>query len=104
MLGISECGILTALTLGQRFGVIAILQQSIPRHLRYVAALGVTGRLVPPRDPEAWARACLELLRDPERRRAMGAAARARAYPRYDVSTLLGTMSELYPALVAGTR
>src|SRR4029077_6955974 len=44
VLGISECGILTALTLGQRFGVIAILQQSIPRHLRYVGALGVTER------------------------------------------------------------
>ena len=44
VLGISECGILTALTLGQRFGVIAILQQSIPRHLRYVGALGVTDR------------------------------------------------------------
>jgi allantoin racemase len=45
VLGISECGILTALTLGHRFGVIAILQQSIPRHLRYVGALGVTERL-----------------------------------------------------------
>ncbi|HEX7218880.1 MAG TPA: aspartate/glutamate racemase family protein [Burkholderiales bacterium] len=44
VLGISECGILTALTLGQKFGVIAILQQSIPRHLRYVGALGVTDR------------------------------------------------------------
>jgi len=43
-LGISECGILTALTLGHRFGVIAILQQSIPRHLRYVGAMGVTER------------------------------------------------------------
>src|ERR687892_158105 len=45
VLGISECGILTALTLGHRFGVITILQQSIPRHLRYVGALGVTERL-----------------------------------------------------------
>ncbi|MSQ64197.1 MAG: Asp/Glu racemase [Betaproteobacteria bacterium] len=45
VLGISECGILTALTLGQKFGVIAILKQSIPRHLRYVAALGVSARL-----------------------------------------------------------
>ncbi len=45
VLGISECGILTALTLGQKFGVIAILKQSIPRHLRYVGALGVTERL-----------------------------------------------------------
>jgi allantoin racemase len=45
VLGISECGILTALTLGQKFGVIAILKQSIPRHLRYVGALGLTERL-----------------------------------------------------------
>ncbi|HEY9531904.1 MAG TPA: aspartate/glutamate racemase family protein [Burkholderiales bacterium] len=45
VLGISECGILTALTLGQKFGVIAILRQSIPRHLRYVGALGLTDRL-----------------------------------------------------------
>ncbi len=45
VLGISECGILTALTLGQKFGVIAILKQSIPRHLRYVGALGVAERL-----------------------------------------------------------
>ena len=45
VLGISECGILTALTLGHRFGVIAILQKSIPRHLRYVGALGVTERM-----------------------------------------------------------
>ena len=37
--------ILTALTLGQKFGVIAILKQSIPRHLRYVGALGVSERL-----------------------------------------------------------
>ena len=44
VLGISECGILTALTLGHRFGVIAILEKSIPRHLRYVGALGVTDR------------------------------------------------------------
>ncbi len=45
VLGISECGILTALTLGHRFGVIAILPRSIPRHLRYIGALGVHDRL-----------------------------------------------------------
>jgi allantoin racemase len=45
VLGISECGILTAMTLGQKFGVIAILQKSIPRHLRYMGALGVMDRL-----------------------------------------------------------
>ncbi|MBV9373992.1 MAG: Asp/Glu racemase [Alphaproteobacteria bacterium] len=45
VLGIAECGILTALTLGHRFGVISILAGSVPRHLRYIAAMGVGQRL-----------------------------------------------------------
>jgi Asp/Glu/hydantoin racemase len=45
VLGIAECGILTALTLGHRFGVISILARSVPRHLRYIAAIGVAQRL-----------------------------------------------------------
>ncbi|WP_262031025.1 aspartate/glutamate racemase family protein [Microvirga sp. Mcv34] len=42
--GIAECGVLAALTLGQRFGVIAILPTSIPRHLRYFGAMGIMDR------------------------------------------------------------
>ncbi|MBV8338131.1 MAG: Asp/Glu racemase, partial [Alphaproteobacteria bacterium] len=45
VLGIAECGILTAMTLGHRFGVISILARSVPRHLRYIAAMGVGQRL-----------------------------------------------------------
>ncbi|MGH7038188.1 MAG: aspartate/glutamate racemase family protein [Stellaceae bacterium] len=45
VLGIAECGILWALTLGHRFGVISILARSVPRHLRYIAAMGVKDRL-----------------------------------------------------------
>ncbi len=45
VLGIMESGVLTALTLGQRFGVIAILQGSIARHLRAYGAMGVQSRL-----------------------------------------------------------
>jgi allantoin racemase len=45
VLGIAECGVLTALTLGHRFGVISILKKSVPRHLRYIAAMGVGDRL-----------------------------------------------------------
>lgn len=44
VLGIAECGILTALTMGQRFGVIAILPNSIPRHNRVYGAMGVLSR------------------------------------------------------------
>ena len=45
VLGIAEAGILTALTLGQKFGVIAILKASVTRHLRYIGAMGVADRL-----------------------------------------------------------
>lgn len=45
VLGIQECAVATALTLGQRFGVIAILPASIPRHLRAFGAMGVMDRL-----------------------------------------------------------
>lgn len=45
VMGIAECGVLTALTQGHRFGVISILPTSIPRHLRYFSAMGVTSRL-----------------------------------------------------------
>jgi Asp/Glu/hydantoin racemase len=45
VLGIAESGILTALTLGHRFGVISILARSVPRHLRYIGAMGLGQRL-----------------------------------------------------------
>ena len=43
--GISECAALTAMTLGQRFGVIAILQGSIGRHWRTWGAMGIAQRV-----------------------------------------------------------
>ncbi len=45
VLGIQEAAVSTALTLGQRFGVIAILPASVPRHLRAFGAMGVLDRL-----------------------------------------------------------
>lgn len=45
VVGIQEAAVMTALTLGQRFGVIAILPTSIPRHLRAFGAMGVLDRL-----------------------------------------------------------
>ena len=43
--GIQENGILTALTRGDRFGVIALGPRSIARHLRYIRQMGVSERL-----------------------------------------------------------
>lgn len=45
VVGIQEASVMTALTLGHRFGVIAILPASIPRHLRAFGAMGVLDRL-----------------------------------------------------------
>jgi Asp/Glu/hydantoin racemase len=43
--GIAECGVLTALARAETFGVIAIAQRSIPRHMRYLRQMGLTDRL-----------------------------------------------------------
>ena len=45
VVGIQEAAVMTALTLGQRFGVVAILPASIPRHMRAFGAMGVLDRL-----------------------------------------------------------
>ena len=45
VLGIAECGVLTALTRAETFGVIAIAQRSIRRHLRYLRQIGLLDRL-----------------------------------------------------------
>jgi len=45
VLGIGECAILTALSIGQRVGVIAMASSVIPRHQRYFHAMGVAGRI-----------------------------------------------------------
>src|SRR5262245_30253405 len=43
--GIAECAVLTALSRGERFGVIAIAAKSIRRHVRYLRQMGLMDRL-----------------------------------------------------------
>ena len=43
--GMAECGLLTALAHGRRFGVISILESSLGRHLRYIREMGIEERL-----------------------------------------------------------
>ncbi|ORE95481.1 hypothetical protein ATO13_01445 [Stappia sp. 22II-S9-Z10] len=43
--GIAECGVLTALARAETFGVIAIKDRSIPRHIRYLRQMGLMDRL-----------------------------------------------------------
>lgn len=42
--GISECSILAAITLGDKFGIIAILEASVTRHNRYIRQMGIDSR------------------------------------------------------------
>ncbi len=65
-------------------------------------ALGDTGRLVPPRDPDAMAAACLELLGDTDLRGRLGAEARERALANFTVDRAIGTFGEVYEGLTRG--
>ena len=57
---------------------------------------GVNGCLVAPGDPEALARAILELHRHPEARRRLGDAARRTVAARYSLEAMLQRLEELY--------
>ncbi|MCF1511587.1 glycosyltransferase [Streptomyces glomeratus] len=59
-----------------------------------------TGRLVPPRDPDALARAVGELLADPEARRACGAAGRRRVLRRYGWGRVAAATEAAYCAVL----
>jgi glycosyltransferase involved in cell wall biosynthesis len=62
---------------------------------REVLEDGVTGLLVPPRDPQALAGALGRLVADPARRESLGRAAR-QASSRYDIRTCVEAMQSLY--------
>jgi len=65
-----------------------------------VIADGQTGILVPPRDPQAVADAVCSLARDPERRRAMGRAARVAVVPAYGMERMVERIEALYEELI----
>jgi glycosyltransferase involved in cell wall biosynthesis len=57
---------------------------------------GITGFVVPPRDPDALARAIETLLRDPGLRRTIGTAARMRAESEFALSGMIRRYEALY--------
>ena len=63
-------------------------------------AVGDTGLVVPPREPETMARAALGLLRDPARRTALGSAARERVLAQFTLERTVATFRSLYRALL----
>lgn len=63
---------------------------------------GVSGLLVPPRDPQALARAILRLAKDPETRALLGRAAAARVRDRYGAARMAREHEEAYLAIIPG--
>ena len=62
---------------------------------------GQTGLLVPPRDPQALAEAIISLLRDPERAKAMGMAARQRVLSHFTVDRMIIKTEQIYRRLLS---
>jgi glycosyltransferase involved in cell wall biosynthesis len=62
---------------------------------------GVQGLLVPPQDPTALAGAIAEVLRDPARRRAMGASGRERRHAEFGIDAFMQRLEGLYVELLA---
>jgi len=61
---------------------------------------GETGLLVPPRDAKALARAVIQLLQDPEKRRAMGEAGRRRVEALFDERQVFHQVESTYERLL----
>ena len=64
-------------------------------------AVGKTGLVVPPRRPDKFAEACVELLRDQPRRLALGAAARERALELFSIERAVTAFDRIYHDLAA---
>ena len=98
---------------GEGFGMVAL--EAMERARAVVASDvgglpeivddGVTGLVVPPGDPERLAAALLELVRDPTRAAAFGAAGRERALAAFSQDRCTDRVEELYrAALETGSR
>ncbi|MFD9938585.1 DUF3492 domain-containing protein [Streptomyces massasporeus] len=66
-----------------------------------VEVIGGTGLVVPARNPRALAEACVALLRDPERRARLGAAARARALELFTIEQNIEAFHGIYLEIVS---
>jgi glycosyltransferase involved in cell wall biosynthesis len=98
---------------GEGFGMVALeaMERGRPVVASDVGGLpeivedGVTGVVVPPDDPEALAAAVVELVRDPARAAALGAAGRERALAAFSQDRCTDRVEELYrAALETGSR
>ena len=62
---------------------------------------GVTGFLIPPRDPDASAEALQRLIADPELRRRMGQAGREKALREFTLDRMLQETERVYEEVLS---
>lgn len=109
LLGVMDVFVLSSVSEGFPFVVLEAM--ALARPIVATAIDGVTqilddavsARLVPPADPASTAAAILDLLRHPDRARALGAAARGRVADRFGADRMIEQTERLYLAL-AGDR
>lgn len=101
--------VLPANTRAEAFGTVivealaagrAVISTELGTGTSWVNADGQTGLVVPPHDPKALATAVNSLLAAPERCRAMGEAARARALAEFTVETMIDRVFAVYESLI----
>jgi glycosyltransferase involved in cell wall biosynthesis len=82
---------------------LAVVASDVPGH-RDVVAGGETGVLVPPENPEALAAAAASLLADPERRRRLGEAGRARVLRDFSAEAMVRQTADVYRRAASAGR
>jgi len=82
--------------LAVRTPVVATAVGGIPE----IVKDGVTGRLVPPGEPDALARAILEMISDTERAHIMAQAGQALVRERFTVDAMMAATTRVYASLL----
>lgn len=77
------------------FAGLPVVLSDIPVH-REMVEDGVSGVLVPPGDPDAWATALVDLLRNPATATRLGDAGRRRAHERFHVDDVARRHEDVY--------
>lgn len=112
LLGAADCFVLPSVNRAESFGVATLEAQAMgtPAVVTSVGTgtaeaiePGVTGEVVPPGDPAALAAAVRSLLEHPQRRLAMGRAARERIVARHSLAAQARALRSIYAATASAT-
>jgi glycosyltransferase involved in cell wall biosynthesis len=90
------------------FGIVLLEAMSVGKPVVATAVAGpleivedgLSGLLVPPRDPEALSKALVELLKDPRRRASMGKRGRERVEALFSLDSQMRSLTALYDRLL----